>query len=164
MRSTGQANSMRKKPSFVVAVPFRSVCDQHARFFEQEGILRVYATWNRRGTAGIPNQRTRLFPLLGLFSYLAARTLPRIRARLSVSLFTLFTIAGCGRSCGRGTIFCRATDTPTHAFAGLDAMGGRLFWTLATATRAIFGKLSRKSIGGGDAVIRPSVRRTIGDR
>ena len=76
MRSTGQANSMRKKPSFVVAVPFRSVCDQHARFFEQEGMLRVYATWNRRGTAGIPNQRTRLFPLLGLFSYLAARTLP----------------------------------------------------------------------------------------
>jgi glycosyltransferase involved in cell wall biosynthesis len=66
---------MRKKPSFVVAVPFRSVCDQHARFFEERGMLRIYATWNRRGTAGISKERTRLFPFLGLLSYLAARTL-----------------------------------------------------------------------------------------
>lgn len=67
---------MKKNPSFVVAVPFRSVCDQHARFFEQHGMLRVYATWNRRGTAGIPKEKTKLFPLLGLLSYLAARALP----------------------------------------------------------------------------------------
>jgi len=67
---------MNKKPSFVVAVPFRSVCDQHARFFEQHGMLRMYATWNRRGTAGIPKEKTKLFPLLGLLSYLAARALP----------------------------------------------------------------------------------------
>jgi len=65
----------RSKPSFVVAVPFRSVCDQHARFLEEQGILRLYATWNRRGTAGIPSEKTKLFPILGLLSYVAARTL-----------------------------------------------------------------------------------------
>ena len=65
----------RSKPSFVVAVPFRSVCDQHARFLEEQGMLRLYATWNRRGTAGIPGEKTKLFPILGLLSYVAARTL-----------------------------------------------------------------------------------------
>jgi len=65
----------RSKPSFVVAVPFRSVCDQHARFLQEQGMLRLYATWNRRGTAGIPGEKTKLFPILGLLSYVAARTL-----------------------------------------------------------------------------------------
>jgi glycosyltransferase involved in cell wall biosynthesis len=65
----------RSKPSFVVAVPFRSVCDQHARFLEEQGMLRLYATWNRRGTAGIPGEKTKLSPILGLLSYVAARTL-----------------------------------------------------------------------------------------
>jgi glycosyltransferase involved in cell wall biosynthesis len=65
----------RSKPSFVVAVPFRSVCDQHARFLEEQGMLRLYATWNRRGTAGISTEKTKLFPILGLLSYVAARTL-----------------------------------------------------------------------------------------
>lgn len=65
----------RSKPSFVVAVPFRSVCDQHARFLEEQGMLRLYATWNRRGTAGIRSEKTKLFPILGLLSYVAARTL-----------------------------------------------------------------------------------------
>ena len=39
-------------------------------------MLRLYATWNRRGTTGIPHEKTRLFPLLGLLAYMAARTLP----------------------------------------------------------------------------------------
>jgi len=65
----------QSKPSFVVAVPFRSVCDQHARFLEEQGMLRLYATWNRRGTAGIPSEKTKLLPILGLLSYVAARTL-----------------------------------------------------------------------------------------
>ena len=64
------------RPSFVVAVPFRSVCDQHARYLEEQGMLRLYATWNRRGTSGIPSKKTRLFPILGLLAYVAARTLP----------------------------------------------------------------------------------------
>lgn len=63
------------RPSFVVAVPFRSVCDQHARYLEEQGMLRLYATWNRRGTAGIPAEKTKLLPLLGLLSYVASKTL-----------------------------------------------------------------------------------------
>ena len=51
----------------------RSTCDDPARFFAQKGWLRVYATWNRRGTDGIPADKTRLMPLLGLVAYAAAR-------------------------------------------------------------------------------------------
>ena len=67
--------SFPSRPSFVVAVPFRSVCDQHARYLEEQGMLRIYATWNRRGTAGIPAEKTKLLPLLGLLSYVASKTL-----------------------------------------------------------------------------------------
>lgn len=63
------------RPSFVVAVPFRSVCDQHARYLEEQGMLRLYATWNRRGTVGIPAEKTKLLPLLGMLSYVASKTL-----------------------------------------------------------------------------------------
>lgn len=155
---------MNKKPSFVVAVPFRSICDQHARFFEQHGMLRLYATWNRRGTTGIPKEKTKLFPLLGLLSYLAARALPLIKARLFVSLCTPFTIAGYDPSCGQATIFCRAMDTPTHAFAGFGATVDRLFWTRATVILFIFGKSFRKSINAGGAPIPPSAQPITGAR
>lgn len=62
-------------PRFVVAVPFRSVCDDHARVLSELGLLRLYALWTRRGTAGIPPEVTRLFPLLGLIHYVGTRFL-----------------------------------------------------------------------------------------
>jgi len=64
---------MRAEPSFVVAAPMRSACDDPARFFAKHGLLRLYATWNRRGTTGIPVGKTRLMPALGLIAYIAAR-------------------------------------------------------------------------------------------
>jgi glycosyltransferase involved in cell wall biosynthesis len=63
-------------PHFVVAVPFRSVCDDHARILAGQGLLRLYALWTRRGTHGIPTEATRLFPPLGLLAYAGARVLP----------------------------------------------------------------------------------------
>lgn len=64
---------MTAPPSFVAATPMRSTCDDPARWLAKRGWLRVYATWNRRGTAGIPEDKTRLMPALGLMAYLAAR-------------------------------------------------------------------------------------------
>src|SRR5215467_10142933 len=65
---------------FVVATPQRSVCDDNARVLEQHGLLRFLALGTRRGTPGVPVDRTRLKPVLGLLSYAAARSLSPFRA------------------------------------------------------------------------------------
>jgi glycosyltransferase involved in cell wall biosynthesis len=65
---------------FVVATPQRSVCDDNARVLEQAGLLRFLALGTRRGTSGVPSERTRLNPWVGLCTYIGARTLPPYRA------------------------------------------------------------------------------------
>jgi glycosyltransferase involved in cell wall biosynthesis len=67
---------MSVQPHFVVAVPFRSVCDDHARILAKHGLLRRYPLWTRRGTTGIPADVTRLFPPLGLLAYAGTWVLP----------------------------------------------------------------------------------------
>jgi len=77
--------------SFVVAVPFRSVCDDQARILAKHGKLRRYLVWNRRGTDGIPGELTRKIPPLGLAAYAAARTLPPYYAEaFRFALYPLF--------------------------------------------------------------------------
>ena len=61
---------------FVVATPQRSVCDDNARALEREGLLRFLALGTRRGTRGVPPERTRLNPWIGLTAYTTARLLP----------------------------------------------------------------------------------------
>jgi glycosyltransferase involved in cell wall biosynthesis len=68
-------NSLREHRKFVVATPARSVCDDHARALQTEELLRFIALGTRRGTAGIPSERTRLNPWIGLAAYAAARTM-----------------------------------------------------------------------------------------
>jgi glycosyltransferase involved in cell wall biosynthesis len=58
-------------PQFVVATPQRSVCDDHARALDRCGRLRFLALGTRRGTQGIPPERTRLNPWIGLYTYAA---------------------------------------------------------------------------------------------
>ncbi|MGD0207876.1 MAG: glycosyltransferase family 4 protein [Verrucomicrobiota bacterium] len=65
---------------FVVATPARTVCDDNARALERHGRLRFIALGTRRGTTGVPPERTRLNPWLGLLAYATARTLPDFRA------------------------------------------------------------------------------------
>lgn len=65
---------------FVVATPARSVCDDNARALERHGLLRFIALGTRRGTAGVPPERTRLNPWIGLCAYAAAKTLSPYRA------------------------------------------------------------------------------------
>src|SRR5882762_4833593 len=60
---------------FVVATPLRSVCDDNARALERHGWLRFLALGTRHGTAGVPPERTRLNPRIGLVTYAAGRTL-----------------------------------------------------------------------------------------
>lgn len=60
---------------FVVATPGRSVCDDYARALEKEELLRFIALGTRHGTTGIPAERTRLNPRIGLAAYIAARTM-----------------------------------------------------------------------------------------
>ncbi len=66
--------------NFVVATPARTVCDDNARALERRGALRLLALGTRRGTAGVPPERTRLNPWIGLWGYLGARTLPARQA------------------------------------------------------------------------------------
>lgn len=69
------ANKPRQSDLFIVATPGRSVCDDNARALERIGKLRFLALGTRRGTAGVPPERTRLNPWIGLFTYLTAKTL-----------------------------------------------------------------------------------------
>src|SRR3954471_13488114 len=64
------------KASFVVATPFRTVCDDNARALERHGMLRLYAVGTRNGTRGISPEHTRLLPAWGAASYAAFRLLP----------------------------------------------------------------------------------------
>lgn len=82
---------MKPEPSFVVATPMRSTCDDPARFFAKQGWLRIYATWNRRGTTGIPAEKTRLMPALGLVAYVAARLCSSYRGEsIRFALYPLY--------------------------------------------------------------------------
>src|SRR5437667_3424412 len=65
---------------FVVATPQRSVCDDNARALEREGLLRFLALGTRRGTAGVPPERTRLNPWIGLWTVAAIRSLSTFAA------------------------------------------------------------------------------------
>src|SRR4051794_7625432 len=62
-------------PRFVVATPQRSVCDDNARALDRHGYLRFLALGTRRGTAGVQSGHTRLNPWIGLWTYIAGRTL-----------------------------------------------------------------------------------------
>jgi glycosyltransferase involved in cell wall biosynthesis len=64
------------KGSFVVATPWRSPSDDHARSLDSRGLLRRYLLATRRGTPGIRKKFTRLNPVIGLTAYGAARTCP----------------------------------------------------------------------------------------
>lgn len=66
---------MSARRPFAVATPGRSVCDENARALEQIGRLRFIALGTRRGVAGIPPERTRLNPWIGLKTFLAAQFL-----------------------------------------------------------------------------------------
>jgi glycosyltransferase involved in cell wall biosynthesis len=72
--------SKMPSPKFVIATPGRTVCDDNARALEKIGALRFLALGTRRGIRGVPAERTRLNPLIGLATYAAARTLSPFRA------------------------------------------------------------------------------------
>lgn len=67
------------RPHFVVATPNRTVCDDNARALHAEGRLRFLALGTRRGAAGIPPERTRLNPWIGLAGYAAGQVLSQFR-------------------------------------------------------------------------------------
>jgi glycosyltransferase involved in cell wall biosynthesis len=77
MQTTENQNSSRR---FIVGTPARSVCDDYARVLETSGNLRLLVLGTRRGTSGVPPERTRLNPAIGLASYIAARMVGAHRA------------------------------------------------------------------------------------
>ena len=71
---------MSAHPRFVVATPSRTVCDDNARALADYGALRLQALGTRRGAAGVPPERTRLNPWIGLFGYAGDHVLGARRA------------------------------------------------------------------------------------
>ncbi len=69
-------NSEPNKADFVVVEPSRTCCDYYARVLDSTGKLRLLAIGTRRGVDGVGLERTRLYPLIGLFGYIGARLLP----------------------------------------------------------------------------------------
>jgi len=62
----------QRRALFVVATPARTVCDDNARALDKIGALRFIALGTRRGTRGIPPERTRRLPAFGLANYVMA--------------------------------------------------------------------------------------------
>ena len=113
--------------SFIVATPYRSVCDEQARALHERMRLRLYATWTRRGTSGIPHDLTRKLPLLGLAAYIGARTLPPYQAEaFRFALYPLYDrwVASMVRP-GDSIIssYCYANES----FRKVRALGGKTF-------------------------------------
>jgi starch synthase len=65
---------------FVVATPARSPVDPNARALENHRLLRFIALGTRRGLDGVPPERTRLNPLIGLAAYAAWKTMSPFHA------------------------------------------------------------------------------------
>jgi glycosyltransferase involved in cell wall biosynthesis len=89
--------------------------------------LRLYATWTRRGTVGIPRDLTRKLPLLGLAAYIGARTLPPYQAEaFRFALYPLYDrwVASMVRP-GDSMIssYCYANES----FRKVRALGGKTF-------------------------------------
>ena len=76
---SGRLGQQRSAGRFVVATPQRSVCDDNARVLERAGRLRFLALGTRRGTDGVPSEHTRLNPWIGLWTYVAGRSLSPYR-------------------------------------------------------------------------------------
>jgi glycosyltransferase involved in cell wall biosynthesis len=70
---------MSTRPRFVVATPNRTVCDDNARALDAQGLLRFLALGTRRGTVGVPPERTRLNPWIGLCGYAAGQVLSQFK-------------------------------------------------------------------------------------
>ena len=78
---------------FVVATPFRSVCDNNARALEEIGRLRFIALGTRRGTGGVSTKHTRLAPWFGLVTYASEYFLSTYRAEsLRYTLHPVFDL------------------------------------------------------------------------
>ena len=104
-------SSMPAKRRFVVATPFRTVCDDNARALEESGALRLLALGTRRGTAGVPGERTRLLPAFGLLSYAAARLFSTTRAESFRFAMHPWFDRGCASSSGPEIISSPLTAT-----------------------------------------------------
>jgi glycosyltransferase involved in cell wall biosynthesis len=76
--------------NFAVACPIRSVCDHHARVFASLGRLQGHYLGTRRGSDGIPESLSKRFPLVGLLSYVVAKTLPDRGEAAKVACFPMF--------------------------------------------------------------------------
>jgi len=113
--------------SFIVATPYRSVCDEQARALHERMHLRLYATWTRRGTGGIPRDLTRKFPLLGLAAYIGARTLPPYQAEaFRFALYPLYDrwVASMVRP---GDFMISSYCYANESFRKVRALGGKTF-------------------------------------
>ncbi|MEO6034318.1 MAG: glycosyltransferase [Verrucomicrobiota bacterium] len=63
-------------PNFVVAAPARTnYYNAYAQVLDKVKRLRFYALGTRRGAPGVPHERTRLNPWIGLFGYASGRVL-----------------------------------------------------------------------------------------
>ncbi len=112
---------------FVIAQPFRTVLDDNARALERHELLRLVALGTRRGVAGIPPERTRLLPALGLASYAFAKTLSVSRAEnLRMAMHPLFD-AWARRLLREGDHVMSSYGYANACFRWARAHGGKTF-------------------------------------
>ncbi|HMJ88434.1 MAG TPA: hypothetical protein VK530_01390, partial [Candidatus Acidoferrum sp.] len=71
---------MEQQRHWVLATPARSAADAFAVALEQAGHLRLLALGTRRGTAGVPPERTALNPAIGLATYAATCVMSPFRS------------------------------------------------------------------------------------
>lgn len=78
------------KKSIAVACPLRSVCDHHARVFDQQGRLQGHYLGTRNGSPGIPDALSHRLPALGLFTYAVSKVAPKWAEAARVACYPWF--------------------------------------------------------------------------
>ena len=118
---------MNLKPSFVVATPARTVCDDNARALFRHGALRILALGTRRGTVGVPQEKTRLQPLFGLLTYAATKAMPQFHAEsFRFALLPLFD-RWVKRMLEPGDHIISSYGYANESFKWVRAQGGKTF-------------------------------------
>ena len=113
---------------FVMAVPFRTdYYTNYARILEQAQCLRKCLLWTRNGFPGVPAERHRLLPVLGMLAYAAARALPPYLAESSrFALHPLFD-AWAKRSLQAGDHVISSYGYANACFRWARKHGGKTF-------------------------------------
>ena len=141
----------------IVSPGHASIYDAEALALHKRGALHFIAMGTRRGVTGLPAEVTRLKPVIGLGTYITARTMSAYAAEsFRFRLYPWFD-RWAKKQLRPGNHIISSYAYANESFQWTHEQGGKKrFSTAAIRNLTIFGKFSSKSTSAGIAPIRRS--------